>query len=101
MWTIIGAALILLGAGSFFFRRKKTQLQPEPLWMVEFDDAGIVVVHPHGELQAVRWNELTRVAIRTTDEGPWNMDLFGAFTPREQQTRLLFFLAAHLARRRS
>ncbi len=44
--------------------------------MVEFDDAGIVVVHPHGELQAVRWNELTRVAIRTTDEGPWNMDLF-------------------------
>ncbi len=43
MWTIIGAALITTaGCGLLFsLGGRRTQLQPEPLWMVEFDDAGI------------------------------------------------------------
>ena len=76
MWMIVGTALLLLSAAYVSFRPNKTRLQPESLWIVEFDDVGVTVKHPQGELQAAKWNEITKVAIRTTDEGPWDIDLF-------------------------
>jgi hypothetical protein len=54
-------------------------LMPESLWRVEFDETRIVVTHPQGEPKVVRWAKLTKVAVRTTDDGPFDMDLFWGF----------------------
>ena len=81
--TTLGAAMILVIAAAviaflaaFFRWRLRRPLMPESTWKVEFDEASIVVHHPRGQRQAVSWSKLSRVAIRTTDDGPWDMDVF-------------------------
>jgi len=49
---------------------------PEHLYNVTFDEHGIVVTDPRGGTQRVAWTEMTRVAVRTTDEGPFLPDVF-------------------------
>jgi hypothetical protein len=76
MMTVI-AIVLAAGCLVMFFRwRLRQPLMPESLCRVESDDASITVTYPRGERQVVEWSKLTRVAIRTTDDGPWDMDLF-------------------------
>jgi hypothetical protein len=49
------------------------------LWRVEFDEVRITVTHPQGEQGSAEWAGLTKIAIRTTDDGPWDMDVFWGF----------------------
>jgi hypothetical protein len=49
---------------------------PEASVAVNWTDDEIVATYPSGEKQAVRWESLTRVAIRTTSEGPFSPDVF-------------------------
>lgn len=77
--TPFAALLIAVGLGVFLFRRVRRPLVPESMYRVEFDDASIVVIYPKDERAVVRWEALTRVAIRTTDDGPWDMDVFWGF----------------------
>jgi hypothetical protein len=49
---------------------------PEALCEVTFDDRTITARYPNGETRAIRWDELTLVGIKTTDEGPFVADVF-------------------------
>jgi len=39
----------------------------------------------------VEWSKLTRVAIRTTDKGPWEMDVFWGFHENGSSAATAFF----------
>ena len=43
---------------------------------VYFDDETISVVRQDGSRESVRWNDLSAVVIQTTDQGPFNDDVF-------------------------
>ena len=51
----------------------------ESLFRVEFDDSTISVIDPEGMKHSVPWSALTKVAIRTTDAGPDEPDIFWGF----------------------
>jgi hypothetical protein len=61
-----------------YFRQRR-RLMPEVYLRVEFDDQGVTAIDSMGETRAVQWSHLTKIAIRTTDEGPWSADVFWAF----------------------
>jgi YD repeat-containing protein len=77
--VIIAALLFVVALAGFVCWRLRRLLMPESLYRVEFDDDLIAVTHPRGERHEVRWDKLDRVAIRTTDGGPWELDLFWGF----------------------
>jgi hypothetical protein len=57
-------------------RRAPRPLVPESLYAVSFDDTAIRVAAPDGEVMSVAWDDLVKVGIRTTDEGPLSPDVF-------------------------
>ncbi len=54
-------------------------LMPESLRHATCGDAGVSVERPDGQTQSVQWGELTKITIRTTDDGPINPDVFWEF----------------------
>lgn len=55
---------------------EKKRLDPEARTVISFDDEQIAVRYENGDTRSVRWQDLTMVAIRTTDEGPFQPDVF-------------------------
>ncbi|MBS0308386.1 MAG: hypothetical protein JSS58_05385 [Proteobacteria bacterium] len=55
---------------------EKGRLNPESRTVVSFDDEKITVRYENGEGREVRWDALTMIGIRTTDEGPFRPDMF-------------------------
>jgi hypothetical protein len=55
-----------------FFRRRKAR-QPD---RVSFTDEAVTRVRPDGVEEKIRWDELHEVGILTTDEGPFQEDVF-------------------------
>lgn len=72
----VGIIIVLLAAlVAFVAWRAKTAPNPEALWVVRIDEDVVSVTTPEPSLQSIRWDELTRIQIRTTDEGPWAPDV--------------------------
>ena len=44
--------------------------------IVSFDESGIAATFPKGEVEAIAWSEVQRVAIETNDSGPWGADFW-------------------------
>jgi hypothetical protein len=44
--------------------------------IVRWDDAGISARYPKGEVEAIRWADVDRIAIETNDSGPWGADFW-------------------------
>jgi hypothetical protein len=44
--------------------------------IVSFDESGISAAFPGGEIEAIAWSEVQRVAIETNDSGPWGADFW-------------------------
>ncbi len=63
---------------------------PESQFVVGFDADAITVVAPNGETQSVLWKDLTRVGIRTTDDGPAQPDVFWGFHTGAEKAALVF-----------
>ena len=57
-------------------RKRKSGEPPEASFVVDFDDMEIRCKRPDGDVERVRWNDLTRVILRNTDEGPFVPDIF-------------------------
>lgn len=68
-------ALILL-AGVTAWLRSARAASAESAFTVTFSDSEITVTAPDGERKSVAWNALTKVGIRTTDDGPMQADVF-------------------------
>jgi|LGOV01.1.fsa_nt_gb hypothetical protein len=46
------------------------------LGKVEFNDESVTYFHPQDSPQTLNWNDLKEVGIVTTDEGPYNEDVY-------------------------
>jgi hypothetical protein len=51
-------------------------LMPENLWLVCVSDTEVRCTRPGGIVESVGWDDLRRVEIVTTDEGPFAPDVF-------------------------
>lgn len=47
----------------------------ESEFTVSFDREKIVCIHPGGEEESIRWDDLGAVMIETNDSGPWGCDV--------------------------
>lgn len=84
-------ALILLALFAYAFRRRRpTSLQPESSITVSFDAREIVVRDHTGETRRVEWDRISKVAIRTTDDGPFSADVFWGIHTDSQDAALVF-----------
>lgn len=61
------------------------QLIPEGLYAISITDAAVSYEHPNGTIQSIAWDELRRVEIVTTDEGPFLPDSFWVLTGEKNQ----------------
>jgi hypothetical protein len=68
--VVLGGAMVLL------FGRGSPQLDPESRFVVRVDDAGVVCERPDGKTERVGWDDLERVQIVSTSEGPSVPDTF-------------------------
>jgi hypothetical protein len=57
----------------FFNPQSKPDRKPD---QVSFDDSTITRTMPNGKTETVRWDDLKEVGIITTDEGPFNEDVY-------------------------
>lgn len=62
----------------------------EAQFIVQSNKDAITVTAPNGEKQSVLWKDLTKVAIRTTDDGPWQADVFWGFHTGNDKPTLVF-----------
>lgn len=53
---------------------------------VYFDDEQISVIHQDGTEQVMMWRDLTAVMIQTTDQGPFNEDVFFILIGKDEQS---------------
>ncbi len=61
------------------------QLIPEGLYVIFITDTAVSYEHPNGTIQSIAWDELRRVEIVTTDEGPFLPDSFWVLTGEKNQ----------------
>jgi hypothetical protein len=84
MWGwfwVVGILIAIIGC-YLYARRRPQKLLPEGRYVVTFDERRIAVADPSGGLGEVPWDQMIRVGIRTTDEGPFLPDVFPSFAPR-------------------
>ena len=54
----------------------RAKLMPESLFVIQINDLEVSCHHPDGSIENVRWDELQKVSILTTSDGPWAPDVF-------------------------
>lgn len=86
--TLLIIAVVAFAA--FFWWRARVPLMPESQFVVRFDADAITVVAPSGETQSVMWKDLTKVGIRTTDDGPAQPDVFWGLHTGAEKAALVF-----------
>jgi hypothetical protein len=72
--------LLLFGGGTAFLSYTHWRAcQPQPREKVTFDDVSVTRKLLTGKLETIRWDEVDRIRIVTTDEGPFSEDMFWVF----------------------
>lgn len=82
--------IAVVAVAAFFWWRMRAPLMPESQFVVRFDADTITVTAPSGEMQSVLWRELTKVGIRTTDDGPAQPDVFWGLHTGTENAALVF-----------
>jgi hypothetical protein len=68
----------------------RAKYEPEKAFTVTFDDTSIAVNHINGDVRSVQWEKLTKVGIRTTDEGPFQPDIFWGFHAGKEEPEVVY-----------
>jgi hypothetical protein len=89
-WIWIAGIVIAITGGYLFARQRSPRLMPESRYIVTFDQHTIVVTDPAGEMRQVGWRDITRVGIRTTDEGPFLPDVFWGIHSAADEPAVVF-----------
>ena len=91
VWLWILALIMGIGTVAVLGRRRRAKtLEPESLFDVSYDSDEIEVFDPSGKSRVVPWNEIVRVSIRTTDEGPFSPDVFWEIEGRGDGAVIVF-----------
>lgn len=64
-------------------RKRRESLRYEREIIVKFDDKGVTVTWPKGEVHAVQWDRIDCIAIETNDSGPWGADFWWLLEGKE------------------
>jgi len=75
-WIWVAGLISAVAGGYVAVRRDPRRLMPESRYVVTFDQNAIAVADPAGETRRVAWRDITRVGVRTTDDGPFLPDVF-------------------------
>ncbi len=74
----VGLALVL-GVGFLVWRARHRPLLPESLCVVRVTETEVTCAYPEGATQSIALADLSSIRIRTTDDGPWEPDVFWGF----------------------
>jgi hypothetical protein len=77
----------------YILRKRKHQTftdKDEGDYQVKFDENRIELINPYGQHSDVLWQDLSVIAIKTTDEGPVQPDVFWQFYTGNEQPTLVF-----------
>ena len=58
------------------FKKKEERKQPEDCYEISITDEHVKVEHPKGDIEQIKWNEIEKISIVTTDEGPFLPDVW-------------------------
>ena len=78
---IIGLIVLAVGVIAWI-RHEPISTDPdsqESLFEVQIDGETITCIRPNGVVESFQWDELQRIGIMTTDEGPYLLDVFWIF----------------------
>jgi hypothetical protein len=89
-WFWIVGMLVAVAGCYLYARQHPPRLMPESLYVVTFDDSMVEVKDPAGEVRTVPWDQITRVGIRTTDEGPFLPDVFWGIHSGGEEPTVVF-----------
>lgn len=89
-FVLIALALVIT---FFILRKMKRQSfvdKDDGTYQIKFNEDGIELIKPDGQRQSVLWENLTLIAIRTTDQGPVNPDVFWQFYTGSEDPEIVF-----------
>jgi len=90
MKPLVFALAVIVAACAVIWLSRARAASSEADYVVTFSDTGITVRAPDGKTRSVAWKVLTKVVIRTTDEGPWQADVFWNFYTGAAEPALVF-----------
>jgi hypothetical protein len=73
-----------------WFKRRRTELQPEAKWSIAVNDDAIQVTDHAGVSKSLPRNQLAGVIIETNDSGPWGADLWWLLFGKDDQLACAF-----------
>lgn len=71
-----GAKRVVSRFRSYLLRRNLSGLEPESSHTVTCDEDGVCYARPDGSSERISWRDLILVSVRTTDQGPFEPDVF-------------------------
>lgn len=83
--TVVFAGLLAWGLGEIWMRwrtsrmtssQPRAPLEPESRFVVRLSDSEVVCERPDGTVERVGWDDLQRVDVVTTSDGPFAPDVF-------------------------
>ena len=72
----IGKRVAACMSGIHGQRERQDSLIPESLYVVRMSPSSILCISPGGRTESIEWDDLQRVELLTTDEGPFAPDVF-------------------------
>lgn len=78
-----GIAFAIITASIFvYWRWRERQTESEA---VSFDEREIIRKVPDGSVERINWQDVARISIITTDDGPWDEDAYWVFEDEQRQ----------------
>ncbi len=90
MAMLVAVLVLALTAAAWRRRGRRPAAAPAPDARVTATDGEIVATAPDGAARSIRWDDLARVTIRTTDGGPWVEDVFWLLEDAAGRVRVLY-----------
>ncbi|GCC52591.1 hypothetical protein SanaruYs_28280 [Chryseotalea sanaruensis] len=72
-----------MGLFDFLKKNKDRMKDPEDYFQVTINDEGVIVEHPKREKEQVKWADIDNIKIITTDQGPFQPDVWLALLGKD------------------
>lgn len=72
-----------MGLFDKLFRKQEARKQVEDFYKITLTDGFVKVEHPKRKTEQINWNDIDKIAIITTDEGPFLPDVWLILTGKD------------------
>lgn len=90
MKSLVFALFVVIAGCAVIWLSRARAASPEARYIVTFSYDGLSVGTPDGKTESVAWKALTKVVVRTTDDGPWQSDVFWTFYAGADEPALVY-----------